>query len=105
MTECFWCSETFDSTDHDSCPSCARDTHTKEIKIIKEKEDEMAEEKKTLFKVELLLDFQPFKADGLSDAESKLNAYIDKLATVEDEELSWPDVSWTISVGKKNPSR
>jgi rRNA maturation endonuclease Nob1 len=39
MTECFWCQQVFDDTDHDSCPSCARDTHTKEIKIINIKEE------------------------------------------------------------------
>ena len=35
MTECFWCSEVFDNTNHDTCPSCAVDTHTKEIQIVK----------------------------------------------------------------------
>jgi rRNA maturation endonuclease Nob1 len=44
MTECFWCNETFDSTDHDSCPSCARDTHTKEITIIKGDDDDSEED-------------------------------------------------------------
>ena len=44
MTECFWCSEVFDSTDHDSCPSCARDTHTKEITIIKGDNDDSEED-------------------------------------------------------------
>jgi rRNA maturation endonuclease Nob1 len=34
MTECFWCSEVYDSTDHDTCPSCAVDTHTKGVKIV-----------------------------------------------------------------------
>jgi hypothetical protein len=52
---------------------------------------------KKLFQVELLLSFQPFKAENLEDATTKLNAYIDKLATVEDSELSWPDVSWSIN--------
>lgn len=36
MTECFWCSEVFDNKDHDTCPNCAVDIHTKEITIIKE---------------------------------------------------------------------
>jgi rRNA maturation endonuclease Nob1 len=40
MTECFWCNESFDETDHDTCPSCARDTHTKEITIIHMEDEE-----------------------------------------------------------------
>jgi rRNA maturation endonuclease Nob1 len=44
MTECFWCNEVFDSVDHDSCPSCARDTHTKEITIIREGNDDSEED-------------------------------------------------------------
>lgn len=36
MTECFWCNQTFDNTDHDACPNCASNVHTKEIKIITE---------------------------------------------------------------------
>lgn len=39
MTECFWCGEVFDNVDHDTCPNCARDTHTKEITIIEEYQD------------------------------------------------------------------
>jgi rRNA maturation endonuclease Nob1 len=34
MTECFWCSEVYDSTDHDTCPSCGVNTDTKTIKIV-----------------------------------------------------------------------
>jgi rRNA maturation endonuclease Nob1 len=44
MTECFWCNEVFDNVDHDSCPSCARDTHTKEITIIREGNDDSEED-------------------------------------------------------------
>jgi len=40
MTECFWCQEVFNEMDHDTCPSCARDTHTKEITIIHVEDDE-----------------------------------------------------------------
>lgn len=40
MTECFWCTENFDQSDHDTCPSCARDTHTKEITIIHMEDEE-----------------------------------------------------------------
>jgi hypothetical protein len=29
MTECFWCNEVYDSTGHNTCPSCATDTGTK----------------------------------------------------------------------------
>jgi rRNA maturation endonuclease Nob1 len=36
MTECFWCNQTFDNTDHDACPNCASNVHTREIKIIEE---------------------------------------------------------------------
>lgn len=44
MTECFWCNEVFDNVDHDTCPNCARDTHTKEIPIINIKENEDGED-------------------------------------------------------------
>ena len=44
MTECFWCNEVFDNFDHDTCPNCARDTHTKEIQIITIKENENGED-------------------------------------------------------------
>jgi hypothetical protein len=39
MTSCFWCDELFDEVSHDTCPNCAKDTHTKEIKIINVKEE------------------------------------------------------------------
>ena len=35
MTDCFWCTENYDQSDHETCPNCARDTNTKQIKIIK----------------------------------------------------------------------
>lgn len=34
MTECFWCNEVFDETDHDTCPNCAVNTDTKGITIV-----------------------------------------------------------------------
>jgi hypothetical protein len=34
MTECFWCQQVFDDTNHEACSSCAKDTHTKEIQTI-----------------------------------------------------------------------
>ena len=42
MTECFWCNQKFDYNDHDACPNCASNVHTREIKIITE-ENEMEE--------------------------------------------------------------
>lgn len=44
MTECFWCNQIFDSTDHDTCPNCATDTHTKEITIIREERNDSEED-------------------------------------------------------------
>jgi rRNA maturation endonuclease Nob1 len=44
MTECFWCGEVFDNVDHDTCPNCARDTHTKEITIIQGENDDSEED-------------------------------------------------------------
>jgi rRNA maturation endonuclease Nob1 len=44
MTECFWCNQIFDSTDHDTCPNCATNTHTKEITIIREENDDSQED-------------------------------------------------------------
>jgi rRNA maturation endonuclease Nob1 len=44
MTECFWCNQIFDSTDHDTCPNCATNTHTKEITIIREENDDSEED-------------------------------------------------------------
>jgi ribosomal protein L37AE/L43A len=44
MTECFWCNEVFDNTDHYTCPNCARDTHTKEITIIREGNNDSEED-------------------------------------------------------------
>ena len=40
MTECFWCNEVYDNTNHDTCPNCATDTNTKEIKTVKVKSTE-----------------------------------------------------------------
>jgi hypothetical protein len=40
MTECFWCSEAFDDTDHDTCPNCAVNTDTKGIIIVKLEDDD-----------------------------------------------------------------
>jgi hypothetical protein len=34
MTECIWCDEVYDNSDHDTCPNCAVNTDTKGIKII-----------------------------------------------------------------------
>ena len=34
MTECLWCEEAYDNTDHDTCPNCAVSTKTQGIKII-----------------------------------------------------------------------
>jgi rRNA maturation endonuclease Nob1 len=44
MTECFWCNQIFDSTDHDTCPNCATNTHTKEITIIREENNDSEED-------------------------------------------------------------
>jgi rRNA maturation endonuclease Nob1 len=44
MSECFWCNQIFDSTDHDTCPNCATNTHTKEITIIREENDDSQED-------------------------------------------------------------
>jgi len=38
IIECFWCNEVYDSKDHASCPNCATDLNTKEIKIIPEED-------------------------------------------------------------------
>ena len=41
MTDCFWCQEVFNETDHDTCPNCAVTTETKAIKTVPTgKEDE-----------------------------------------------------------------
>ena len=38
-TDCFWCNTAYDRIDHDTCPNCATDVNTKEITIIKEKQN------------------------------------------------------------------
>jgi hypothetical protein len=41
MTECLFCLQEYDMETHDSCPSCAVNTNTKGITIIKlDKEEE-----------------------------------------------------------------
>lgn len=49
-----------------------------------------------LYIAELTLHIQPFKAVDDEDVQNKLNAYIDRLAEVQDEILAWPEVSWNI---------
>lgn len=40
MTECLYCDEIYDGIDHQTCPSCAVNTDTKGITIIKLEKDQ-----------------------------------------------------------------
>jgi len=46
------------------------------------------------FAFRLVLKVEDFTADSPEQAEEKLNAYIDRLAEVEDTDIRWGECDW-----------